>query len=89
MYHSCGVSVCHKLYQFGTCHGSDLVKVITAVAAAEKEAIQITWVRETLKRMMGGASINIQIDLEFPEMGDTQQIPKNGWFTMETSSING
>ena len=29
------------------------MKVITAVAAAEKEAIQITWVRETLKRMMG------------------------------------
>ena len=30
------------------------MKVITAVAAAEKEAIQITWVKETLKRMMGG-----------------------------------
>ena len=28
--------------------------MITAVAAAEKEAIQITWVKETLKRMMGG-----------------------------------
>lgn len=35
-----------------------ICEVITAVAAAEKEAIQITWVRETLKRMMGGSDAN-------------------------------
>lgn len=35
-----------------------ICEVITAVAAAEKEAIQITWVKETLKRMMGGTDAN-------------------------------
>jgi len=35
-----------------------ICEVITAVAAAEKEAIQITWVKETLKRMMGGSDAN-------------------------------
>ncbi|CAJ1376440.1 unnamed protein product [Effrenium voratum] len=44
-----------------------ICEVITAVAAAEKEAIQITWVKETLNRVMGCTDENFDGKLQKSE----------------------
>ncbi|CAE7169566.1 Cacna1h, partial [Symbiodinium necroappetens] len=50
-----------------------MCEVITAVAAAEKESLQVSWVKDTLRRVMGGSDVFVDQE-EFYQILRDQEV---------------